>query len=586
MSSNKYIRDIWVQVMLVAILAAFGALIGRIVQINLSQGPTLTAKANRQHTAWRPILAQRGAMYDRRGRLLAGTCLTPSLFADPSMIRNSVEAASLAGNLVQKDPITLYQQLVADPNSQFLWLARDLPQSVADVFYSIPAKERRGLDIRREPKRIYPAGKLAGHILGAVSIDDRGLEGLELKYNAVLAGHGGSERFIRDAAGRRIWLLSDQYQAARNGQNLILTIDAVIQELTEKALEATCTKYKPESGVAIVMDPTSGEVLAWACWPFVNPNDFGSYPIDARRNRAIIDPFEPGSIFKPFVAVAALKHKVTRPGERIFCHNGAYTIGGRVLHDHHGYGDLTFEEIVIFSSNIGMGILGQRMGNDALYEAVTAFGFGKPTGVDLPGENGGIVRPRHTWNDYSTTSIPMGQEVAGTALQLLTAFAGLANAGMVPRPRLVRAVIDDSGQVIHDNSQPQFIGRAAEPQHARKMIEILARVIAEGTGKRGNVPGYQVFGKTGTAQVARSDGRGYKPRAYVASFLGGAPAPAPKLVCLVSIREPDPRVGHFGGTVAAPAVKEILEKTVKYLNIPPVETGEPAEAIPIRAATE
>jgi len=507
------------------------------------------------------------------------------MFADPSVIRSAgkeYEAASLAGALTPVSSQDVLRKIIRSDTSRFVWLARDLAEEAAERFRSVKADDRRGLGLLREPKRVYPAGHCAGHVLGAVSIDGIGLEGLELQYNRLLTGENGAEQFIRDRWGRKIWLKRKHYKPAKNGRNIILTIDAVMQEFTETVLDDTCRKFRANSGCAILMDPTTGDILAWACWPKVDPNRFNTYSADHRRNRGITDPFEPGSIFKPFVAVAALKNKVVDLEEQIFCHNGAYTIGRRVLHDYHPYGDLTFAKIVIKSSNIGMAILGQRLGNDRLYQAVSAFGFGRKTGIDLPGESAGIVRPLAKWDQYTTTSVPMGQELAATAIQLITGFAAFANDGVLLQPRLLRAVIDPSGRVVRDNTAIRPTGRAVDPHLAQFMVrEILARVVSDGTGKRAIIPRYSVFGKTGTAQIAKRGGGGYRSGAYVASFLGGVPSSGPKLVALVTIREPDRRIGHFGGTVAAPAVKSILEQAVKYLGIPPDRPAKPVETIPV-----
>lgn len=575
------IRSAWAQLIFAIILVGLVGLTGRIAYINVVHGQELRRRATLQHTGFRPALAQRGSIYDRRGRILAGSCLTESLFADPAIIQNKAQAAELVKTVTAEPAANILQLLQEKPDLRFLWLARDIRAEQVVIFNQADRRNRRGLGLRSEPKRIYPEQMLAGHLLGAVSIDGRGLEGLELFYNDLLAGHEGRERFVRDAARRKIWLIGSDYKPPRNGTSIILTLDAVIQELTEQYLNETCLKFRAETGTAIVMDPRTGDVLAWACWPAIDPNRFGDYPVDRRRNHGITDPFEPGSVFKPFIALAALKHGVVDWNEKIFCHEGEYrAVSGRRLRDSHGHGELSFSGIVIKSSNIGMAILGERLGNDRLYDAVRAFGFGRQTGIDLGGESAGIVRPRKVWDHYTTTSIPMGQEISVTAIQLITAFAALANDGVILKPRLLRAVLDESGRVVRKNFKPKIVGRAIESDLARAMVtKILTRVVAEGTGTRAAIPGYRVFGKTGTAQIA-VNGR-YNRRDYVGSFLGGAPASSPKVVVLVTVRKPDRRIGYYGGTVAAPVVKKILENTLKYLGIPPVESEEPAEKIPV-----
>jgi cell division protein FtsI/penicillin-binding protein 2 len=576
----KQIRTIWAEAVFALIFLALLALVFRIGYINVVHRDSLIRRATRQHTGFRPALAQRGSIYDRRGRILAGSCLADSLFADPAILRDKEHSAELLQTIIGHPAGDILHRLSDDPDSRFVWLARNMPPEQVETFTGLARDDRYGLGILNEPRREYPKGTLAGHVLGAVQMGEqglKGLEGLELYYDELLASQNGFEKFIRDAAGRKIWLLPQDYRPPRNGNNVILTIDVVIQEFTERILEQTCEKYKAKSGCAVVMEPTTGEILAMACWPRIDPNRFNEHPADQRRNRVITDPFEPGSIFKPFVAVAALKHRVVNWQETIFCHNGEYTtLAGRRLHDHHGMGDLTFAQIVIKSSNIGMGILGERLGNDRLYDAMTSFGFGRRTGIDLRGESPGIVRPLAVWDNYSTTSVTMGHEVGATPIQLITAFSALANDGVILQPRLMRAVLDENGVVLRDNSRPREVARAIEREFAQAMVrQVLAQVITEGTGTKAKIPGYRVFGKTGTAQIAEK-GR-YKQDAFIASFLGGAPATAPKVTALVTIFEPDRRIGHFGGTVAAPAVKEILENTLKYLDVQPVENEDAAE---------
>jgi len=374
-------------------------------------------------------------------------------------------------------------------------------------------------------------------------------------------------------------MIKSECQPPVNGQHSILSIDAVVQQFTQKILASTCEYYKSESGVAVVMEPKTGDILALASWPEVDPNKFGNTPADKRRNRALTDPYEPGSIFKPFIASHALQDGVVRMDESIFCENGAWTVGRRTLHDAHGYGSLTFQEIVQKSSNIGMAKLGSRMGNDRLYHAVRSFGFGTQTGIDLPGESNGIVIRLSRWTSFSTLSVPMGQEIACTSLQLVRAFGAIANEGKLVRPRLFRASLDERGKVTKERSEAEVVNQALSPEIAKIMLEqVLRGVCTVGTGKKAEIPGYQVFGKTGTAQIARSSGGGkgrYEEGAYVGSVLGGAPSSNPQVVAIVSIRRPVKSIGYYGGTVAAPAVHDILKAYFEYMHIPPVESTDP-----------
>lgn len=575
---RKELRDWFIYLVFTGLILAFLALIGRLIYIEIRLAPFLREYAYKQYRAFRPLVAIRGTIYDRRGRILAGTKLVPSLFADPFIVEDKLTLADVLSAILDEKPEEIYRILTSRPDSRFVWIKRGISHELAESIRRLPL---RGIGIIKEPVRFYPGGELAGHVLGAVDISGRGIEGIELYYDNILRGEDGLEVYIKDVAGRKLWLLEDKCRPAVNGKHIVLTIDAVIQQFTQQVLGEILERYSAEAAIGIVIDPKSGEILALSVVPEIDPNRFGSYPARLRRNRAVTDPYEPGSVFKPFIAAAALEAGKVGLTERIFCHNGEYRIGRRVLHDYHPYGYLDFAGIIIHSSNIGMAILGQRMGKEGLYNAVRRFGFGSKTGIDLPGEDEGIVRDPTKWNEYSITSIPMGQEIATTAIQLAVGFSALANGGLLLRPHLLRGGIDNDGKVFMRNESHKVVrGRAISERIARYMVkEILRRVVIEGTGKAADLKGYMVFGKTGTAQVARRDGRGYEAGSYIATFVGGAPADDPKVVVLVSVIRPDPKKGHFGGTVAAPAVKEIIKKCFEYWNIGPIELDLPKESI-------
>ena len=320
------------------------------------------------------------------------------------------------------------------------------------------------------------------------------------------------------------------------------------------------------------MNPGTGEILAMANHPSFDPAQYDQADPYAVRNRMLTDPYEPGSTFKCFVATAALQAGVVRPDERIFCHNGFVVIRGRRLHDHHPFATLTFQEIVIRSSNIGMAILGERMGNQRLHEAVRRFGFGERTGISLPGEAPGRVYPLNLWSNWSATSIPIGYEILVTPLQLVTAFSAIANGGLLMKPRIVRYTCAPDRTVVHDMSDPVIVRRVMSKETSRFMRHQVLREVVKsplGTGKRARIPGYRVFGKTGTAKKRDPDGPGYSNRLYVGSFIGAAPLENPRIVAMVLIDEPDKSIGYYGGTVAAPAVRQILARSLGYLNVPP-----------------
>jgi cell division protein FtsI/penicillin-binding protein 2 len=421
-------------------------------------------------------------------------------------------------------------------------------------------------------------GSLAVALVGFVAPDGHGVSGLEYQCESWLHGENGLKTVVRDARRKAFWLADEGYRPPRDGFHVVLTIDAAIQSAAERELEKAVKACEAESGVAIVMHPKTGAILALANFPGFDPNEYGDYGAARYRNRALTDPYEPGSTFKPFVASAALAAGAVRLGEVFDCERGQFVDGARVLHDHHPYGLLTFEDIVIKSSNIGMAKVGKKLGNERMYQGVKAFGFGETTGVDLLGEDPGMVHPLAKWNSFTTTSVPMGHEIGVTSLQITRAFCAFANGGKLIRPYVIRAVLAADGTVVRDFSDPAPLGQALSPEAANTMKEkVLTAVVNQGTGSKAKLPRYQVFGKTGTAQIAKQGGGGYKQRDYVGSFIGGAPASDPQLVTFVAIRRPNPAKGYYGGTIAAPAVREILSYALAYLQIPPDKSESEAD---------
>jgi len=517
-----------------------------------------------------PIRAERGSILDSRLRILAASVEVPSVFADPFVIEDPADAASRAGPVLGMTADELFRILTEDRTQRFVWLKRRVSPETAEAVRRLGVF---GVGLAAEGERHYPNGSLAAHVLGFVGQEEQGLEGLEQMFDARLAGRKGQAYILADRRRRPIWSEPDQFVAAEDGEHLVLTIDAMIQAWAEEAVAEARDKFHAASATAIVMDPRTGAILALANVPTFDPNRYGETPADARRNRAVTDPSPPGSCAKPFFASVALERNAVRLGEVLYCEDG-YWAAAKLRDAGHRYGNLTFEEIVIKSSNIGMAKLGTRLGNKRLYEALVGFGFGRRTGVWLPGESPGLVYPLARWTRLSTTRVPFGQEFSATPLQLVTAFAAIANEGKLLRPKILRGVLDARGRVVADLAEPEIVGKALDPATARKMIDrTLVGVIERGTGKACQIPGYRVFGKTGTAQKIDPETRRISNTRYIGSFLGGAPADDPRVVVLVSINEPDPSLGYYGGTVAAPAVKKILERTLEYLGVSPSDTA-------------
>jgi cell division protein FtsI/penicillin-binding protein 2 len=415
-------------------------------------------------------------------------------------------------------------------------------------------------------------GSLAAHIVGFTSDDNRGLDGIELQFDKQLSGLAGHSIFLADAwPSRRPIRLKQQSSPLRDGVGIILTLDAAIQQFARAELLKQYESYQAESAVAIVAEPATGAILAMVSLPdFVPANSRSSDP-DNFRNRAVTDSFEPGSLLKPIAAAIAIDAGVVSRSEKIFCEYGNYHgrgFGRIGEYGSHKFGKLKVREILVHSSNIGMAKIGQKLGKEKLYKGLKLFGFGRKTGIDLPGEVNGMLWPVQKWTGYSVTRIPFGQEISVTAIQLVRAFCVLANGGRSVRPFLVRAMVNNNGEIIKMKQSPPAVGFVVRPEVARWIVtDALAGVVNEGTGKKARLGKWQVFGKTGTANIASSDRKGYSERDYIASFIAGAPAEEPAAIVLVSIRKPNVKLGkgYTGGTVAAPAAARILEKTLNYL---------------------
>lgn len=557
------------QVLIALVCLVLASQVGRLAYLNAVQGAELRAKARAQQLSRVTIPGRRGPIMDRQGRMLAASRDLPTLFADPLLIDDPTGvAAKVAGIL--GEPVERIEALITRrPDSQYVAIQRGISQELAERILALDIK---GIGTHNEPVRVYPMGTLAAQVIGFVGRGGEGLDGIEKQFHEHLTGASGYRIVIRDAKRRAMYQEPDSYVPPREGGGIMVTLDAVIQEITERAVRVQVEHHAAESGIGIVMDPRTGDVLAMANYPTFDPGAFGDAPPDARRNRILTDPVEPGSIFKPYTMVTALADGKAHPDEVIYCESGTFVIGSRRLHDHHSYGNLTVAQGMIKSSNILMAKLGLRLGNTRLHETMTAFGFGGRTGFDLWGEDPGLLMPLRAWTSYSTTSVPMGQELAVTPIQIATAFSAIVNGGRLLQPRAIRARLDEHGRVREEFVHPVERHRIVDAQAAATMSEILERVITEGTGKACTLDKWRVMGKTGTAQVPRRGRRGYEHGAYLASFIAAVPASDPQLVVLVMIRKPT-KNGYYGAQVALPGARSILEQTLTYLNVPPDKPG-------------
>jgi cell division protein FtsI/penicillin-binding protein 2 len=563
-----------VAALLVAALGAMlVALAGYLAYILIVGSERLSAIAYDQQHMRVPIQASRGNILDSRLRVLAGSVETRSVFADPKCIRDLGDAATRVGRILSIPPEEVLRKLTAkhpdERGGRFVWLARRVSPETAEA---IERLNLRGIAMTCEGVRHYPNGSLASHVLGCVGAEEQGLDGLEGLFDGRLRGCDGEAMVLADRSRKPIWTEAGQYTPAIDGQQLVLTIDATIQAAAEAAITEARQKFRAASASAIVMDPRTGAILAMANVPTFDPNRYADFPVDSRRNRCVTDTFPPGSSCKPFVAAGALEAGAVHFGEVIYCENGYWAAAN--LHDAgHSYGNLTFEQGIEKSSNIMMGKLGVRLGNARLYHCLQAFGFGHRTGAWLPGESSGVVFPLNKWTKLSTTRVAFGQEFAATPLQMITAFAAIANRGRLVRPKILRGVLDSRGQTVEDLSDAEVVGQAISEKTARDMIDrALVGVIEEGTGTACKIPGFRIFGKTGTAQKIDPETRTVSHTRFMGSFLAGAPAQNPQVVVVVMVNEPDKSIGYYGGTVAAPAAKKILEQALPYLGVSPTET--------------
>lgn len=554
-------------VLLGLLIVAFLALGGRLVYIHVHDGARLTAYAAHQQRSTIPLPGRRGMIVDARGRIMAGTRLRTAVYADPKIINDKAEAARRVAEILGRPAGDLETDLLGAGDRRFFVLARDVTDDQAEALHKA---DLYGIGTFEEPYRVYPMHQVGAAVVGFAAADGHGVAGAEHQLEPWLAAKLGFKTVVRDARRRAFWLSGNGYQPPHDGLTAVLTIDSVIQERAEQLLAETVEKYQAESAVAVVMRPGTGEVLAMANVPGFDPQEYPDYAPSRYRNRVLTDPTEPGSIFKPFVAAGALTDNLVRLEEVFDCHRGLLVDGARVLRDHNPYGLLSVQDIMVKSSNIGMALIGKRMGNQRIFKFVSAFGFGRKTGIDLQGEDEGILLPLHRWTSFSTTSLPMGQEIAVTPIQIARAFSALANGGRLVRPRVVRAIMEGEDRIVRDFADDTPAPRVISEAIAAKIKDqMLVDVVLRGTGVNAALTDYQVFGKTGTAQIAKHGGGGYEPKAYVSSFVGGAPACAPQLVVLVSVMRPKASIAYYGGTVAAPAAGELLGFSLAYLGVPP-----------------
>jgi len=561
----KLTDQTWLRLRLYFLLCLFSLLFlvifGRAYQLQVIRSKKLAEMAERQSQRIVQLVPKRGILYDRKKEEMAISVEVDSVFVQPGKVEDIQEAARKIGPPLGQKAATLLSKMKKE--EPFVWLQRGI---TSEQRAAIEKNNLSGVDFLKETKRFYPQGEIGVHVIGFAGLDARGLEGVELGYDDFIRGEPGFIVVSKDALGRSITPQSLPFHQSLDGCEVILTIDKNIQYIVEKELKKSILACSAKGGMAVVMNPRTGEILAMAVQPSFDPNHFSSSPPQVRKNRTVTDTFEPGSTFKVFLLAAALEEQMVEPKEMFFCENGSYVVGGKVIHDVHKYGWLSLADVIKVSSNVGASKIGRKLGKTKLHRYLKNFGFGSKTGIDLPGEAVGFLAAPRNWSEVGLANISFGQGVSITALQLTTALAAVANGGVLVRPYVVKAVLDSNGKVLKEN-RPKSIRRVISAETAATVTRILQAVMQEGgTGKAAALSGYESAGKTGTAQKALPNGRGYSDK-RTGTFYGFAPADNPQVVITVVIDEPQGM--SYGGVVAAPAFKAIGEQVLPYMGIYP-----------------
>ena len=543
----------------------FAVLMARAVELTVIQGKALRQRAAQQHQQQVPVRARRGSIVDRHGTVLALTRESAAVYLRPPELTADTEALATVARLLDLPVEFVAEQ--AQAKAPFVWLSRHVP---LDRWSAVEDLGLTGIGSEPSHQRVYPHEALAGQVLGFTGIDGQGLEGVERLLDAKLQGEVEALDVERDARGRRIAVGERWRPLPRVGAQVDLTIDAEIQRAAEIQLERAVQEFDATGGSVVVLVPATGEVLALANVPRFDPNRFAEASADQWRNRVVTDFYEPGSTLKAVLAAEVLERNLITPRDQVFCENGSYAVGRRVIHDHTPHGMLSFADVIALSSNIGCAKVAERLGRDHFAAALVKFGFGGPTGVDLPGEVGGLVRPVEQWRRIHLVTTAFGQGIAVTPLQLAHAFAAIANGGRLLRPFIVRRVVGESGRVLHIG-EPRMRRQVMSPETSAVLTGMLVRAVQVGTGQSARLDGFTVAGKTGTAQkVDEGTGR-YHPQDRVASFIGYLPAENPELVILVVVDSP--KKATYGGTVAAPVFRRIAEYALSRRGVLPRSTA-------------
>ncbi len=551
----------------VAIATVFTGLGIRLAFLHLRPSPGTLARIESGRHLEMETRGPRGRILDRNGNMLAVDIAAKHVCADPKFILQYGDVKAVYSALASQFPADRAElwKTLNQPDSQYVRVQKFVREEALGPLRTMNLK---GVIFEDVPIRDYPKGVLGAHVIGYANYEGVGSAGIEQRMNSLLQGVSGLRISQKDGRRREIYQLRTVDIEPKQGADVYLTIDQQIQYFAEKALDNLNTKYHPKAAWAIVQNVRTGEILAMASLPTFNLNRFSTAPAEWMRNRAINYTYEPGSTMKAMIVASALDCGAVRANDIFDCENGAWYYGGATLHDSHACGRLTVADIIKKSSNIGAAKVALQMGDAKVYKCLRAFGFGERTGLELPGEDAGILWKTNRWSKMSITRIAMGHEVLVTSMQMLSAIGAIANDGIRLRPLIIRKVVNTNGETIL-TAQPEVLGRPIRPETAKEMRRLMARVTQPGgTATAAALPGYLVAGKTGTAQKVNLEQGGYYHDKFMASFVGFLPVENPAISIIVVADEPQ-QGGYYGGTVCAPYFREIADQTVRYLRIPP-----------------
>ncbi len=553
----------------VAFIALFSAFSFRLVYLQLSKHDEYAGLAAEKHVYKQPIYADRGIITDANGEVLAHNIPRQTVVADASHLNDVPATIALLSSALKLDEKEVAEKLQTD--RRYIVVQREVSQQTAEALKAeLRSENLRGVYFEHDTARLYPNNAMLCHVIGFTDFDHTGIQGVEASMDQYLRGQDGFRYIEHNRAGQEIVMYRGQERGSRDGYQVHLTIDLNLQNIVENEIDAAMREFRPEKATIILMRPQTGEILAMANRPNFDLNQRSTAKPETMKNRAVIDMMEPGSTFKIVTAAAALNEKKVRPDTTIFCENGVWNFGGRPLHDHKPYGELSVTNILVHSSNIGAAKLALSIGDQKFYEYIRRFGFGERTGIELPGEITGVIRPPQSWSKISISRIPMGHEVGVTPLQMTSAMATIANGGKLIAPRVVKSITTADGKTVTE-FLPSVVRQVISPQTANQVALALRGVVSDkGTAAAAAVPGFVIAGKTGTAQKVDPHG-GYEHGKYVVSFSGFLPADKPEFVGLVVLddaKTATPEL-NYGGLVAGPIFSRIAEKAARYLDLRP-----------------